>query len=127
LFFFTINWCSPEYKKADKQDKQDKQESEYMNRDNRDRLYHVISSNSVCQDGFLFVKIGQLFRNQQCLSVGKAKKGHLEQMEWDFGGLFVLFVTFVKECVSRKIISHKNENVLGDGENRNIPRNQTGA
>jgi hypothetical protein len=86
-----------------------------MNRDNRDRLYEGMVLNLVCPCSFLFVRVCRDFVNKQCLSVGKAKKGHLEQMEWDFGGLFVLFVTFVKECVSRKIISHKNQKVLGDG------------
>lgn len=78
-----------------------------MNRDNRDRLFDVMVLNLVCQCRFLFVRVCREFVNKQCLSVEKVKKLHFEQMERDFGGLFVLFVTFVGKTVSRKIIFHK--------------------
>jgi hypothetical protein len=114
-FFYRKPISAHEHIKPAKQAQQDQQESKYMNRVNRDRLYHLISSSSVGQGGFLFVNVGELFRNQQCLSREKSKKRHLEQMEWDFGGLLVLFDKYDAQTVSRKIISLKNQNVLGDG------------
>ena len=86
-----------------------------MNRDNRDRFYDVISSSSVGQGWILLVNVGQDFPDQQCWSAEKVKKGHLGQMEWDFGGLLVLLVTLDAKYVSKKNISHKNQKVLGDG------------
>jgi hypothetical protein len=89
-FFSRINVCAHEYTKDDQHNKQDQQESKYMNRVNRDRLYDVISSNSVGQGWILLVNVGQDFPDQQCWSAEKVKKGHLGQMEWDFGGLLGL-------------------------------------
>lgn len=61
-----------------------------MNRVNKDRLYDVIPSNSVGQGWILLDNVGQDFTVLHCWTGKKSKKLHLEQMEWDFGGLLDL-------------------------------------